>query len=170
MVQPRLSRTALPVRHERHNWIVNKINELRSHKSNNLLGSPELSTEKVASPQAHIRRRIGDRRLNPDTACSLFVSVTNTNEDIILAVNELFAALSTVARVSCSTARRGKPPDTKTCYRVHVAGGVQVTRVLYSLVLPYLVGKRKQAEVLLAIVKHRKSVCEKAGHRGAGTR
>lgn len=103
---------------------------------------------------------------------SLFVSVTNTNEDIILAVNELFAALSTVKpvfHVHDSASRVKNHRTQKTCYRVHVAGGVQVTRVL-TAVLPYLVGKRKQAEVLLAIVKHRKSVCEKAGHRGAGTR
>lgn len=103
---------------------------------------------------------------------SYFVSVTNTNDDIILAVNELFAALTTVKpvfHIHDSTARKKNPLTQKTCYRVHVAGGKQVSRVL-TAVLPYLVGKRKQAEVLLAVISHRERICAKAGHRGAGTK
>lgn len=109
---------------------------------------------------------------SPGYRLSLFVSVTNTNEDIILTVNELFAALTTVKpifHIHDSNARVKNHLTQKTCYRVHVAGGLQVTRVL-TAVLPYLVGKRKQAEALLAIVKHRKAICDKAGRRGAGTR
>ncbi len=115
----------------------------------------------------------GDRRDGSTRyRLSVFVSVTNTNEDIILTANELFASLTGVKptlHVHDSTSRSRNHLTQKTCYRVHVSGGPSVSAVL-TAVLPYLVGKRRQAELLLAIIAHRQQVCRTTGRKDKACR
>lgn len=98
---------------------------------------------------------------------SLFVSVTNTNEDIILTANELFerlAGVKPILHMHTSKSRKEQHRTHKVCWRTHVSGGPAVSKVLQA-VLPYLVGKRRQAELLIAVIGHRQQVCETTGRK-----
>lgn len=97
--------------------------------------------------------RTGRRRKgNSEMGLAPKVIVANTNLAIVGHVVNLFKKLGTNPHVKSSTARRHK-----TCYWVTVQGLTKV-KVVLEAVMPYMVGKVSQAQLLLDFINCRGDV------------
>ena len=95
-----------------------------------------------------------ERRLEP------FVTITNTNEWIIREVQDIAKLIGVEWNVQLSVDR--KKPDRKPCWTISFKASIRAAKLLMA-VMPYLVGKKRQAELVLELIKHRRNII-KFGH------
>jgi len=98
--------------------------------------------------------RNGNRRLNGVTGLQAMVCVTNTNEALISYCLNIFRRIGVNPYIKSQAVGYGKKARCKTCYWLTTQGLTKTKKVLEA-VLPYLIAKRAQAELVLEFIKLR---------------
>ena len=109
---------------------------------------------------AHYQRK--DGKTNKSVRAR--VAIGNTNHSLIDEIMQIANEIG-VSHHLIFQSRRSNPRS-KPCWYVYFSGAKRVRGVLNS-VLPFLISKRKQADLILAVLDHRSST-RRGRHKNAG--